>query len=680
MLSIQGDFLTMTMKSILRAGAGTFALACTVPAGALAAAPATDDLDEVVVYGRGERLIGEAQAASEGTVGGADLGVRPLLRVAELLEVVPGLIAAQHSGSGKANQYFLRGFNLDHGTDFAAYIDGVPLNLRTHGHGQGYLDVNGLIPELVDRIDFRKGPYRADIGDNALAGASFLSTVKGFSHPFISAEGGQYGWMRLAAGGTTEVAGGDLTLAGQWKSYDGPWELPEDLQHFSSFIKYSAEAGFGNWEASLSSYYADWDPTEQIPEPSIGTAACADEFCALDTSATGHTLRHIGTFRMSGDDWTTTLYMQYYNWNMYSDSTYDYQIHQWDRRFIYGGRGQKEFTLGERFKITAGADARYDDIPRVQVDHTDQREFIDYVSAHSAREVSAAGFAEATWKPVDPLRIVAGLRADYFDFKTTATQPGFLGGSANDSIVSPKLALAWEITDSIEAYANWGRGFHSNDSRGVTASDPPVPGLVKGEGEEVGARYQRGEFSLTGTYWWLEVDSELKFVGDSNSVEPGASSRRHGYELVAFWRPLPFLAIDATWTQSHAEYFGELATPGETHIAAAIESAGELGISFIQGPWEISGRLRHLGAYPLIEDNSLRAEAEEVVNLRAAWKGGPWMVYGELLNALDGRGKDIVYYYDTFIPGVTPVGTQAPARLSRAEEPRTVRVGLRYSF
>ena len=136
----------------------------------------SDELEEVVVFGRGERLIGIASAASEGTVGGADLAVRPLLRVAELLEAVPGLIAAQHSGSGKANQYFLRGFNLDHGTDFAAYIDDVPLNLRTHGHGQGYLDVNGLIPEVVDRIDFRKGPYRADIGDNALAGASFMST------------------------------------------------------------------------------------------------------------------------------------------------------------------------------------------------------------------------------------------------------------------------------------------------------------------------------------------------------------------------------------------------------------------------------------------------------------------------------------------------------------------------
>src|SRR5258706_1511042 len=160
-------------------------------------APAkAEELQEIVVFGRAEQLIGKAAAASEGTVGGADLSVRPMLRVAELLEAVPGLIAAQHSGSGKANQYFLRGFNLDHGTDFTNYVDGVPWNLRTHGHGQGYLDVNGLIPEVVERIDYRKGPYRADVGDFSLAGASFLTTDARLYAPLVSAELGPYGSHR----------------------------------------------------------------------------------------------------------------------------------------------------------------------------------------------------------------------------------------------------------------------------------------------------------------------------------------------------------------------------------------------------------------------------------------------------------------------------------------------------
>ncbi|MGC4027732.1 MAG: TonB-dependent receptor [Steroidobacteraceae bacterium] len=645
---------------------------------AQAAATSDDGLSEVVVYGRGERLIGAAQAASEGTVGGADLGVRPLLRVAELLEVVPGLIAAQHSGSGKANQYFLRGFNLDHGTDFAAYVDDVPMNLRTHGHGQGYLDVNGLIPELVDRIDFRKGPYRADIGDNALAGASFLHTVQRFEHPFLSIEDGSYGWMRAAAGGSHPLGAGELTAAAQWKTYDGPWQLAEHLQHLSSYLKYAAPAAFGQWEASLSSYNADWRPTEQIPERAIGTAICANAYCALDDSATGHTLRHVATLRFAGDDWKATAYAQYYNWNMYSDSTYDYQIRQWDKRLIYGGKAQKDFHLTDALDLTTGMETRYDDIRRLEVDHTDHRVFIDYVAAHRASELSGAAFTEASWRPVEHLRVMAGLRADYYEFRTRATQSGFLDGSADDSIVSPKLALAWQISDTLEAYANWGRGFHSNDARGVTASDPPVPGLVRGAGQEVGGRYQRGSFSFTATYWWLNVDSELKFVGDSNSVEPGPSSRRRGYELVSFWRPLPQLAFDATWTASRARYYGSLAAPGETHIAGAIESAGELGVSFIHGPWELSGRLRHLGPYPLIEDNSQRSGSEDVVNMRAAWKRGAWMLYGELLNIFDSHGKDIVYWYESYLPAIDAAPTEG--RMSRAEEPRTLRVGLRYQF
>ncbi|MBK9253344.1 MAG: TonB-dependent receptor plug domain-containing protein [Proteobacteria bacterium] len=561
--------------------AAAVALALAAAGSAMAAqeSASTDpDLEEVVVYGRGERLIGEARAASEGTVGGADLGVRPLLRVAELLEVVPGLIAAQHSGSGKANQYFLRGFNLDHGTDFAAFVDGVPMNLRTHGHGQGYLDVNGLIPELIERIDFRKGPYRADLGDNALAGASFLHTVPRFAAPFASVEAGEYGWLRAAAGGSHMLGNGELTAAAQWKTYDGPWQLSEDLKHVSTYLKYAEATGFGRWEASLASYDASWRPTEQIPERAIGTSVCADAFCALDTSATGDTQRHIATLRLTGSDWGATVYGQYYNWNMYSDSTYDFQIRQWDKRFIYGARGQKSLQLLPKLQLTTGGAAR--------------RHPQGAGRPHAAAPVRGLrGSAPGT-------RTVAGrfcrgkleARGRRARDGRTARRPLRLPHARHAAGIPRRSCQRFRPVaearapgsgdlDTVEAYANWGRGFHSNDSRGVTASVPAVPGLVKGTGEELGARYQRGAFSFTATYWWLEVDSELKFVGDSNSVEPGASSRRRGYELVSFWRPFPQLAIDASFTVSRARYFGALAAPGETHIAGAIESAGELGVS-----------------------------------------------------------------------------------------------------
>ena len=252
-------------------------------------------VEEVVIFGRAEEQLGIAVAASEGTVGGADLLIRPLLRVAELLEAVPGMIAAQHSGSGKANQYFLRGVNLDHGSDFTTYIDDVQMNFRSHGHGHGYLDLNGLIPEIIDREEYRKGPYRADGNDFALAGAAYMTTLDRFDENWAAAELGTYGWRRLASGGTFNAGEGELTLVGQWKTYDGPWQQKESLAHYAGFAKYARLLSFGFFDFTLHGYRGTWLPTEQIPERAIGTSICPDRFCAPDPSATGETTRFTGS-------------------------------------------------------------------------------------------------------------------------------------------------------------------------------------------------------------------------------------------------------------------------------------------------------------------------------------------------------------------------------------------------
>jgi outer membrane receptor protein involved in Fe transport len=633
---------------------------------------AAEVLEEVIVFGRGEHQIGQAETASEGVVGGADLAVRPLLRVAELLEVVPGLIAAQHSGSGKANQYFLRGFNLDHGTDFTTYIDDVPINMRTHGHGQGYLDVNGLIPETIDRIDYRKGTYRADVGDFSMAGASFMSTVKSIDS-FVGAEAGEYGWQRFAAGGTVPLAEGELTMLGQWKTYDGPWEQPEDLEHESIWAKYSRPTSFGSIEASVSGYHAEWKPTEQIPEDLIGTALCEDEFCALDPTAVGETLRWIASVRLLGDGWRATVYGQYYDWRMMSNPTYDFQIDQFDRRWIGGGRYERTFTVNERLSLRAGVEGRYDDIGNVGVAHTEAGNFLEYIGRHGVTEGSAAVYTEASWQPVERVRAFAGLRADYYDFEVRGRMDGVPEGNADESLASPKLGLAFTATDQIELYANWGKGFHSNDARGVVDPNDPIKPLSEGTGKEVGARFEQGSFRVSATYWWLDLDSELKFVGDSNSVEPGPATERRGYELTAFWRPTTWLALDAVWTESRARYVDN---PDGNLVPGAVENAGEFGIALVQDQWEGGLRLRHLGEFPLIEDDSERSDPETCVNIRGAWKPGNFYVYAEVINVFDEKGKDMVYFYETNVPGVGPL----EGRVSRAEEPRTVRAGLKYRF
>ena len=680
------------MKTIFRGCLAALACAFTVPAeaqlsGQPAAKPTPASTEpagaDIVVFGRGEAKIGVAHAASEGTVAGADLLVRPLLRVSELLEAVPGMVAAQHSGSGKANQYFLRGFNLDHGSDFTTYIDGVQMNLRTHGHGQGYLDLNGLIPEIIAREDFRKGPYRADGGDFALAGAAYMTTIESFDAPWVSLEGGSYGYARLAAGGTTDGLGaGKLTLAGQAKIYDGPWQEPEHLRHASGFAKYVAPLGEGTIEASLNAYHATWRPTEQIPERVIGSPICPDVFCSPDPSARGRTTRLVGNIAFRQTDWRANIYGQFYDWAMTSNPTYtdpdgtSAQIRQFDRRWIIGGRGEKHWTVSQALTLTLGTEARYDHIGNVGVSRTSERRFLFSLGRYHVEEASAALYGEATWEPLAGLRLIGGLRGDYYHYSVrardeAAAQAGT--GKGHDSILSPKASIAYSLTPNLELYGNWGRGFHSNDVRGAVNIETPVPVLVRGEGKEVGARWQLSSLTLTATYWWLDVDSELRFVGDSNAVEPTGASKRRGYELIAFWRPLRWLAIDGNYTASRSRY------DNGDRIPNAFEDAASAGIALVLDPWEASLRLRHLGPYPLIEDNSVRDGGSTVFNFRAARKIGRFQVYGELLNILNSRDKDIVYFYESYIPSVDVDGP-IEGRLSRVVEPRTLRLGVRAEF
>src|SRR5688500_12611898 len=363
-----------SLRRLLACGISALAL-CALPAAAQdEPAAESEEADEeeqgptIYVYGRGERRIGQAIAASEGGVAGADIEVRPLLRPGELLEATPGLIATQHSGGGKANQFFLRGFNLDHGTDYALYIDDFPVNFRTHGHGQGYLDVQGLIPETVERIDYRKGPYRADTGDFSFVGASMITT-KDTIEPFALVEFGQYGYRRYVAGGSAKIGGGDLLAVGQAKFNDGPWELPEDFDAYSGLLKYSVPLGMGELQASLNVYDASWAPTEQIPERAIGTALCADIYCTLDPTLRGRTEREGLTLGYQDDDWRVTAYLQHYDWSLLNNFTFFLddpvggdQRRQYEERWTYGGRLERTFEVSKPLSIRIGSEVRVDDI------------------------------------------------------------------------------------------------------------------------------------------------------------------------------------------------------------------------------------------------------------------------------------------------------------------------------
>jgi outer membrane receptor protein involved in Fe transport len=662
------------------------ASALTAPAWAQdTATEATDTADrpQIVVYGRGEERIGQAAAASEGGVAGADLEVRPLLRPAEILEATPGLIATQHSGGGKANQYFLRGFNLDHGTDFAVHIDDMPMNFRTHGHGQGYLDVNGLIPETVRRVDYRKGPYRADTGDFSFVGSSFITTHDTMA-PFAAVEVGMYDYLRVVAGGSAKVGAGNLLAVGQAKFYNGPWDLPEDFDGYSGLLKYSVPLGMGELQASLNVFDATWAPTEQIPERAIGTLV-SDQYGTLDPTLRGNTERQILTLNYQDTDWRLTAWAQHYDWSLLNNFTFFLddplngdQLRQYEKRWSYGGRVERTLALNERLSFRVGSELRHDDIGPIGLDETiaGVKEFT--VGAFDVAESSLGLYGEATWRPVDRLMLVGGLRGDWYRFETDALAGATSwGGTVKDHIVSPKIGANFEVTDGVALYSNWAEGFHSNDARGVTNPLDPAPGLVEGTMKEVGARFERGGLILTGVYWWSSIDSELIYVGDSGAVEPSDPGKRHGYELTGFWKPNEWLAVDAVWTASDSRYVG--LPEGEDFVPGALESAGELGLSAIFPDWNAAARFRYLGPHPLIEDNSQRGEETLLFNLRAAWTGFEgWEIYGELLNALDSKAHDIDYFYATRLPSEPPEGIEG--RNSRVVEPRQVRIGVKKTF
>lgn len=632
-------------------------------------APTDPSSGDIVVFGRAENLIGVAGAASEGHVGRADFETRPLQRVGELLEVVPGLIVTQHSGSGKANQYFLRGFNLDHGTDFAGFLDGVPLNFRSHGHGQGYLDLNPIISETVEYIDYRKGPYRADVGDFGSAGSGYFKTYDQLAHPFITTEVGPHNYLRGLVGGSFQAGGGTILGVLEGRTDDTAYVRKEKLRHLNAFAKWTRDIGSGTLRASVLGYHAKFYSTDQIPLRAV-QAGQISRLGFIDPTDGGATTRLGVTadWKSSSDNPLHLLaYAHYYNFRLYSNFTYFLddpingdQFEQVDRRVVTGGRIDKRFGTklgGVPVEFLAGTEARHDHIPRVAIYHTKARQITGTIRRDSVDEISGAVFAEATVRPTPAIRLLLGAREDYYHFRDRS-DIAVNSGSRSASIFSPKASLAWAPVRQAEFYVNYGRGFHSNDARGTVirvdpqTGDPaqPVDPLVRSVGKEIGVRLRplKG-LSLTATYWRLKLGSELLFSGDGGSTEPQGPSARRGTEFALFYQPKKWITIDGEYTRSRARFTDQ--PPGFDRIPGAIEEVLAGGVVVQQGRFTASLRARHFGSFPVIEDNSRRSNPTTVVNGRLALRLGRIQVSAEVINLLNSRDNDITYFYTSRLRG-----------------------------
>ena len=646
-----------------------------------------------------EDLIGIAQSASQGAIVARQLEERPLMRSGEVLETVPGVIVTQHSGEGKANQYFLRGFNLDHGTDFATAVVGIPVNMPTHAHGQGYSDLNFLIPELVTGVQFSKGPYYAEQGDFATAGSSNINYATALDRPIVHVEGGAEGYGRILAAASPRVGSGHLLAAFELAHNDGPWDHPDAYRKVNGVVRYSEGDVTNGWAVTAMGYLGRWNSTDQVPQRALASGALG-RFGAVDPTDGGHTYRYSTSLdwqRGTGRTLTkVTAYGIAYDLDLFSNFTYALsdpvhgdQIEQADHRFVTGARITHRRLgrwAGHNWQNTVGVQVRNDDIANVALYHTQARVRLQTRGRDAVLETAGGLFAqsEIEWTPW--LRTLGGIRADASRFHVDDVLSAAGSGTASAGLVSPKGSVTLGPWKATELYVNAGTGFHSNDARATTItrdangnSVDPVTPLVRARGAEVGVRTVAvSHLQSTLTLWTLHLDSELVFAGDEGTTEPSRPSTRRGVEWANYYSPFKWLIFDGdvSWSRSR---FTEFAPIGE-YVPEAVGTVVSAGAA-VDAYKNIFGsaRWRYFGPRSLIEDNSVESKATSLVNLQGGYRVAKNVKLAiDVFNVFNAAASDIDYFYASRLPGEPLQGIDDVH--SHPTLPRTARASLIIGF
>ena len=654
---------------------------------------------QVVVTRHYDNAVGTSDAASQGVIEAGLLRSRPALRPGEILEFVPGVIVTQHTGDGKANQYFLRGFNLDHGTDFATSVNGMPTNLPTHAHGQGYSDLNFLIPELVQRVEYRKGPYYAKGGDFSLAGAADIAYRTGFDRPFLDVGIGQRGFRRHVAGGSTDLGSGRTVLgAFEVMGHDGPWVVPQGLKRHNGVVTLSGVGDSSSWQLSFMGYQAKWTATDQVPERLLN-APGFNRYGSLDPTAGGDTSRHSVSGQWSHNDaqggvWRAQAYVVRYAMDLYSNFTYALerpaagdQFAQKDGRTVWGGQFSYAMSHGlfERIaRSELGLQWRTDKA-RVGLYDSVARRITEVVREDDVQQTLVGVYAQNVLEWTPWLRTIAGVRVDHKRAQVDALSLTVNGGTAQDSKASPKLSLILGPWRKSEFFVNAGTGFHSNDARGATIRLDPrsgesaqrVPLLVAGRGTELGFRTEAiPGLQSSLALWGLKLDSELVYVGDAGATEASRASSRRGVEFNNRYTPVQWLLIDADFAWSRGRF------DNGDRIPNAVDRVASMAVTLRDlAHWTTSLQWRYLGSGPLVEDNSVRSRPSSTLNTRITrglpgW-GRQTDITLDIFNLTNRRVNDIQYFYESRLPGdPAPVAD----RHVHPAEPRTFRLSLRWGF
>lgn len=677
-------------------------------AGWASSAAAHKDVEAPTVHviGHYETGIGTSDAASEGGVTSKRIETRPLLRTGELIELVPGMIVTQHSGDGKANQYFLRGYNLDHGTDFALWVDGMPVNMPTHGHGQGYADINFVIPELVSRVGFRKGPYYAEEGDFSSAGVARLRYFDKLPEGIASVTLGSNNYKRGVIANSTEFASGNLLYALEMAGNNGPWDLEQKLRKLNAVLRYSQGTERDGFSFTAMAYESKWNSTDQIPQRAVDQGLIG-LYGNLDPTDGGRTHRYSASFSGAKPTGPGTLridsYLINYGLDLWSNFTYfaanpttGDQFQQTDKRTVYGFNPSYAVVtpmFGLDTVTTIGVQSRYDDIRRVGLYDSQGRTITGTTREDAVRQMSVGLYLQNSAQWNSWFRTLAGARVDHYRFDVNSNV-ALNSGKRTDTLASPKLSLIFGPWAKTEYFVNAGYGFHSNDARGTVIRVDPrdintlvdrVKPLVRTRGAELGVRTEiipGVQSSLA--FWGLKQDSELLFVGDAGTTEASFPSQRRGVEWINYMRPVDWMLIDAELAVTRARFKDN---PAGDRIPGAVERVATLGVTIDGfGPWYGALQVRHFGPRPLIEDNSVRSQGTTIANLRLGYTIEKHLrLHVDVLNLFGSRRDDITYFYGSCLRNEVGVVPECPGggggdgvndRHFHPVEPRQLRVSV----
>jgi outer membrane receptor protein involved in Fe transport len=655
----------------------SIALACLFSSPVLATD--VDPLPTVVVEGSRPTQLGSADAASAGVVPQKQLEARTVYRPGELLEATPGLIVSQHSGEGKANQFYLRGLNLDHGTDLRTTIDGMLVNQRTHAHGQGWTDVNFLIPELASYLEYVKGPYSAAQGDFASAGAVTVNYTNTLAQGIASIGIGENGYARTLIADSPKLGNGNLLYALELFRNNGPFVQKDGYRKINGVLRYSEGSETNGFNVSFMGYKAHWNATDQIPQRAIDSGLLQNRFDTIDKTDGGKAHRYSlsGSWIRTVDDASTKVqtYLLNNQLDLYSNFTYflDHpdtgdQFSQPDRRItlaLNASHSRRHALLAYPSETTFGVQVQSDDIHNGLYD-TQARVRLATTRQDHVRQRSAGIYLQNATRWTPWFRSVLGVRGDYYH-NDVDSNLAVNSGTASDRQLSPKLGLIFAPWEKTEFYVNLGRGFHSNDARGTTIRvDPKNPNnaavreapLVPARGMELGARteFVKGLQSSLALYR-LDYDSELLFAGDAGSTaDTGRPSRRTGFELSNYYKLASWLTVDGDVAYARTRYRD--ADPVGQHIPGSIEGVASLALAVDNiGPWFGALQLRYFGPRPLIEDDTVRSKATGTVNARVGYKFSPKLRLAvEVYNLTNRRDSAIDYAYESRLPGEAAEG------------------------